>query len=407
MSIKISKQDKAEELRNEIKKYFDEHNYNLITDLKTISAKANSLHYICCCGDEKHKSYKDILLKVCRSCKNNLLKEIPTDFGPLFLNKDFKIQPEEEWIAIKGGFLSNQGRLANVFGKLLTIDEKGRYYISGETEYITILMAKEFKIKDYEKLQGQECQYIVRNKLKYEKYPKLENLYVGTRTELGEENGKKSRQSEEFKEKMNMDLFTQIENYDYKIIPELPNHKIFEDGNIYINISGSKRFITGSNIYNKEGKTYKHIAIDGISYYIHRLICYTFHPIEGKKCFQDYKELEVNHKDGNTLNNHKDNLEWVTHNENMQHSYKNNLNKKVRNILQYDFEYSDDIIIIKDLIAEYISIAEASRKTGIKENEIRDIAKNNEKCKDKKYLWKFKNESETKEYSKKYTSDKK
>ena len=29
------------------------------------------------------------------------------------------------------------------------------------------------------------------------------------------------------------------------------------------------------------------------------------------------------------------------------------------------------------------------------------------KCKDKKYLWKFKNESETKEYSKKYTSDKK
>ena len=64
-------------------------------------------------------------------------------------------------------------------------------------------------------------------------------------------------------------------------------------------------------------------------------------------------------------------------------------------------------LLKSELISEYISIAEASRKTGIKENEIRDIAKDNQKCKDKKYLWKFKNENETKEYSKKYTSDKK
>jgi hypothetical protein len=45
---------------------------------------------------------------------------------------------------------------------------------------------------------------------------------------------------------------------------------------------------------------------------IHRLIAETFIPnIDNKP--------EVNHKDGNKLNNHIDNLEWSTHKENCEH----------------------------------------------------------------------------------------
>ena len=45
---------------------------------------------------------------------------------------------------------------------------------------------------------------------------------------------------------------------------------------------------------------------------IHRLVAQAFLPNE--------KE-QVNHKDGNKLNNHVDNLQWVTQSENMKHAY--------------------------------------------------------------------------------------
>ena len=77
----------------------------------------------------------------------------------------------------------------------------------------------------------------------------------------------------------------------------------------------------------------------------------------------------------------------------MLHSYTTDLNKKVRNILQYSLK--------NEFIKEYKSIAEASRETGEPEHRIRSISqgKSNSKA---EYIWKFKNEEETKKYSEKY-----
>lgn len=55
-------------------------------------------------------------------------------------------------------------------------------------------------------------------------------------------------------------------------------------------------------------------------YYIHNLVLEAFvgpRP-DGMQC---------NHKDGNKLNNHVDNLEWVTHKNNMIHAARNHLLK--------------------------------------------------------------------------------
>lgn len=46
---------------------------------------------------------------------------------------------------------------------------------------------------------------------------------------------------------------------------------------------------------------------------VHRIVAYTFFGSPGA-------HFEVNHKDGNKLNNHISNLEYVTHRENMQHA---------------------------------------------------------------------------------------
>ena len=91
--------------------------------------------------------------------------------------------------------------------------------------------------------------------------------------------------------------------------------------------------------------------------YIHRLVITAFSSEE--------EQETVNHIDGNKLNNHISNLEWVTDKENNNHAYSTGLNDKNhrRNrkgsirVAQYDLDMN--------LIATFPSMREAERQTGI------------------------------------------
>ncbi len=95
----------------------------------------------------------------------------------------------------------------------------------------------------------------------------------------------------------------------------------------------------------RNDKTHKHI-------YIHVLVASAF--IDNPS-----KYPIVNHKDGNRENNHCDNLEWCTLSHNSIHACKMGLNKSLRPIEQYCKHTGE-------LVGKYISIKDASIKTGIK-----------------------------------------
>lgn len=389
--------EKKEKLQEEILKYFEEHKYQLISDITKITAKNNSLNYICKCGNEKHKSYKDILLKNCRECNNIKLKYKPSENEIIYPTDD----PDEKWAPIEGGFISNKGRACNVFGKILSKDEKGRYYLAGKSQYISILLAKAFNIEGVDKLEGQKSNSIVR--IKDKDNINLDNIYIGTRNEVGKINGKLSKKSEEFKNNMSKSLFDQIKNFDYRIISELPNYVIFEDGSIWNDNKGQggKRFLTFSKSSTNEDKEYLHICFLNKTIKVHRLICYAFNPLQGLNKLDDYNPeiYQVNHKDGNTLNNHKDNLEWVTKSENIIHAYENKLNKKVRPVLKFILNEDGSK---GEFIAEYESVAKAARECKISEHQIREPARN--KRPQKNFYWCYKFEEENDAWSKKFSS---
>lgn len=66
------------------------------------------------------------------------------------------------------------------------------------------------------------------------------------------------------------------------------------------------------------GKGYLRVSIGGKLMFVHRLVAQKYIPNpEGKE--------QVNHKDGNKLNNCVKNLEWMTNQENREHAVKNKL----------------------------------------------------------------------------------
>ena len=68
----------------------------------------------------------------------------------------------------------------------------------------------------------------------------------------------------------------------------------------------------------KNGKGYLRVSIGKKLVFVHRLVAEKYIPNPENK-------LQINHKDGNKLNNCASNLEWVTNQENRNHALENGL----------------------------------------------------------------------------------
>lgn len=130
------------------------------------------------------------------------------------------------------------------------------------------------------------------------------------------------------------------------------------------NIKSFHRKVDGYNVKQKvqQGYSIVHLHKNGKSFYlrVHRLVAVAFIPNPENK-------PQVNHIDGDKLNNSVDNLEWCSCRENILHKfnvlgYKNNGGKPKRRVLCCETGI------------EYASTKDAERATGIRFSSIADAA---------------------------------
>lgn len=100
------------------------------------------------------------------------------------------------------------------------------------------------------------------------------------------------------------------------------------------------KFITCNN-----GKNwYPTISVEGKKLYVHRIVAELFIP-------NPYNYKYINHKDGDKLNFHVDNLEWVNASMNIIHAFKSGLSKRSSKENHPSAKLSNiDVYIIREAI---------------------------------------------------------
>lgn len=128
--------------------------------------------------------------------------------------------------------------------------------------------------------------------------------------------------------------------------------------------NGKQRKLSGKRVstrVNNCGYEEVRLVKNGVvkSTFVHILLAIAFIANPGQK-------PEINHKNGNKLDNSLDNLEWVTHAENMQHAYRIGLIKPKAKKVE---DKTTGII--------YSSANEAAKAFGIKTNTLRNYLNGN------------------------------
>ena len=165
-------------------------------------------------------------------------------------------------------------------------------------------------------------------------------------------------------EKQIIDTITNLPDEIWKPIPEFEQYEISNYGRVK---SKQRNKITLKKLQLTTDNKYYRVQLCGSNksrrFLIHRLVGCAFIPNPDNL-------PQINHKDGNGLNNHADNLEWVTEQENNQHAKDNKL-QKYNNIT-----YRKPIIQLDlndNVVNKFRSTYEAAKCLKYKRSKIRNV----------------------------------
>lgn len=167
---------------------------------------------------------------------------------------------------------------------------------------------------------------------------------------------------------MNNEIWKDIKDYEglYQV-SNLGNVKRKKDNYVFKKSKNSSGYRVVTLTKNKIEKSVS----------VHRLVANAFIPNPKNKS-------QINHIDGNKMNNIIDNLEWCTASENMEHAYKNNLEiLKGKKIIQYD----NNMNIIKI----WNKISDAEKQLNISHGKISMVCRG-KRNKAGGYIWRYYNE---------------
>jgi hypothetical protein len=135
---------------------------------------------------------------------------------------------------------------------------------------------------------------------------------------------------------------------DFEPIKDYTDYLIHKDSRIY-----STKMNQFMSFQLRNG--YQSVLLNDARLHVHQLVAIQF-------LLNPDNKPQVNHKDGNKLNNHVDNLEWATGSENQTHAFKTGLNNTVSAVKQY--------LLDGTFVREYNSIIEINKILGLKNSTI-------------------------------------